>query len=67
MEKKEAALTPTEKEVVKRLRNDENRKQIASSMDIEIGTVNTHVANIYRKKNINSIGQLLNGTDENDS
>ena len=47
-------LTDREKQVVVQLRNGLSNKEIAEKLDIELATVQRHVANILKKLNVNN-------------
>lgn len=52
-------LSPREKEIFILLLGDSQRKHIAASLNIGIGTVNFHVNNLYRKLGIQSRIELF--------
>jgi DNA-binding CsgD family transcriptional regulator len=58
-EKEHLGLSPREKEIFTLLLTDVPRKQIAYTLDIEQGTVNVHIKNLYRKLGIQSRVELL--------
>ncbi|PSL47241.1 DNA-binding NarL/FixJ family response regulator [Chitinophaga niastensis] len=47
-------LSPREKEVLRCLVNGDTYKQIAEGCHISVGTVRSHIMNIYRKLDVNS-------------
>lgn len=52
-------LTKREKDVALLLLDGKTRDEIAGLLYISMGTVNYHCTNIYRKANVNSLGELV--------
>lgn len=57
--KKEYFLTNREKQVVEGLVDGLSYKMIAGRMEISIGTIFTHIKNIYKKLHVNSKGEVI--------
>src|SRR5690606_20970587 len=53
------SLTAREVEIVELLYAGLSKKEIAGKLFISLGTVSTHVKNIYRKLGVNKISELL--------
>ena len=53
------ALTPRERDVLALVLEGKDNQNIASTLTLSLGTVKTHVHNIYRKANVSSRQQLL--------
>ena len=47
-------LSPREKEILRCLVNGDTYKQVADGCHISVGTVRSHIMNIYRKLDVNS-------------
>lgn len=52
-------LTRRELQIIKLLKNGSANKNVASTLDISLFTINQHLKNIYKKLNINSKGELV--------
>ena len=52
-------LTSREREIVQLLSEGKSSKEVASSLDISVKTVETHRANIMRKLEIHSVSELV--------
>ncbi|CAM2069487.1 Response regulator transcription factor [Sulfidibacter corallicola] len=59
IEKPKSVLTGREKEVALALVDGLSYKQVAERLHISIGTVYTHIKNIYKKLHINSKAELI--------
>ncbi|MBL4586861.1 MAG: response regulator transcription factor, partial [Flavobacteriales bacterium] len=57
--KQENALTPKETEVLKLLVDGFSYKMIAAELEISIDTVRSHIKNIYRKLQVNSMTEAV--------
>ena len=53
-------LSPKEKQIVRALTDGLSYKLIADRLTISIGTVRTHIKNIYRKLHVNSKTEVIN-------
>jgi DNA-binding NarL/FixJ family response regulator len=51
-------LTPREREVLALLRQDKSNQEIASTLNVTVATVKTHVSNILHKLNLRSRHEL---------
>jgi len=52
-------LTPREQQVVEAIEQGLSYKLVAARLGIQLGTVQNHIRNVYRKLEINSKGELL--------
>ncbi|HUE52948.1 MAG TPA: response regulator transcription factor [Terriglobales bacterium] len=52
-------LSPREREIVQLLAEGRSSKEIASTLDLSVSTVETHRSNIMRKLDIHSISELV--------
>ncbi len=57
--KEESPLTDREKQVVESLVDGLSYKMIAGRLEISIGTIFTHIKNIYKKLHVNSKGEVI--------
>lgn len=53
------SLTPREREIVQLLAEGKTNKEVASKLGLSVKTVETHRANIMRKLNLGSFGDLV--------
>ncbi len=60
--KKDYKLTPREKDILKSLTDGNSYKMIAASEGITIGTVTTHIKNIYEKLGVHSQSEAIGKT-----
>ncbi len=60
--KKDYKLTPREKDILKSLTDGNSYKMIAASEGITIGTVTTHIKNIYEKLGVHSQSEAISKT-----
>jgi DNA-binding NarL/FixJ family response regulator len=54
-----ARLTPREQQIVRLLAEGKTNKQVAEQLDLSVRTVETHRANVLRKKGIESLAGLV--------
>ena len=54
-----ARLTPREQQIVRLLAEGNTNKQVAKQLDLSVRTVETHRANVLRKKGIESLAGLV--------
>ena len=52
-------LTPREREVIQPLAEGKSNKEVAAALGIAVKTVEAHRANIMRKLNLHSLGELI--------
>ena len=60
--KKDYKLTPREKEILKSLTDGNSYKMIAANEGISIGTVTSHIKNIYEKLDVHSQSEAISKT-----
>lgn len=60
--KKDYKLTPREKEILKSLTDGNSYKMIAANEGISIGTVTSHIKNIYEKLGVHSQSEAISKT-----
>jgi DNA-binding CsgD family transcriptional regulator len=53
-------LTSQERRVLEQIHNGKRNKEIASSLNVDISTVKTHINNIYKKKGVRTRTGMLN-------
>ena len=58
-DKEKSPLTDREKQVVESLVDGLSYKMIAGRLEISIGTIFTHIKNIYKKLHVNSKGEVI--------
>ncbi|MGA3193939.1 MAG: response regulator transcription factor [Terriglobales bacterium] len=54
-----ARLTPREREIVQLLAEGKSSRDVAEALDMSVKTADTHRANIMRKLNLHSVGDLV--------
>ena len=52
-------LSAREREVIQLLAEGKSNKEVATLLNLSVKTVQTHRANIMRKLNLHSLGQLI--------
>jgi DNA-binding NarL/FixJ family response regulator len=65
VEKKRYKLSPREIEIIQLIKKGKATKEIADEIFLSVFTVETHRKNIFKKLNINSVGQLISFAVEN--